>query len=286
MTKLPLPMALPPAMRPTDTLSSRIEPLLWRLILARYRRVARERLQLSVEGLEHVPLSGPVIVAGRHLHDAYDMAGLAATIPRRVHFFVAVDWEPRRRRRKIMEWGARALRWPAIVRPEQMAWLRAENRRAVAYSPPPAQLQREAARDRAEAARTLRRATKDAVALLREGRLIIIAPEGYAGIGQAFNPKTAMDAALPFQPGFLRLARQAQKNGGAPVAIVPVGAWYASHDEKQNPDVRWPVVLRFAPPLFFDDSEDEAAFISRLETIVAELCRPPQEVSQRRNAQL
>ncbi|MDQ3411791.1 MAG: hypothetical protein M3509_06690, partial [Chloroflexota bacterium] len=50
------------------------------------------RLDLTVEGLEQVPRSGPAIIAARHYHHVYDGAVLLATIPRPVRIVVAADW--------------------------------------------------------------------------------------------------------------------------------------------------------------------------------------------------
>ncbi len=285
-----------------------LEHVLWRMYRARSRSVVRRRLKLRVEGLHHIPLSGPVIVAGRHFHDAYDMAGLASRIPRQVHFFVAVDWEPRKARRRLMEIATRALRWPAIVRPEQLAWMREQERQPqredardnTRSSPDMSthagpltpemremaesrreemceQREKERAEDEIEARIYLRRAVSDAVALLRDERLLIVAPEGYANIGQAFNPKADAGETLPFQEGFLRLAALAQKSGSKPVAIVPVGAHYQQLANDSKGRDRWRVVLRFAQPLYLETQTNRAAFLRQMENEVEILCRAPED---------
>lgn len=288
------------------SVASCLERVLWRLYRARSRSVVRRQLKLRVEGLHFIPRDGPVIVAGRHFHDAYDMAGLVSRIPRQAHFFVAVDWQPDPKRRRLMELGTRALRWPSVVRPEQLAWMREAERlrqresalrktrnqkhmstRGTPITPEMQKLvdsrlqdsreqaRRQRASDETEARSYLRRAVADGVALLQDERLLIVAPEGYANIGQAFNPKNEAEETLPFQEGFLRLAALAQKSGSKPVAIVPVGAHYARLSNDAKGRDRWRVVLRFAAPLYLDAKTDKKAFLRRMENEVEILCRAP-----------
>jgi len=71
------------------------------------RAIAGRRLQLTVEGLEHVPTSGPALIAARHYHHLYDGCALIATLPRPVHILVALDWVDRPIVRRVMERGLR-----------------------------------------------------------------------------------------------------------------------------------------------------------------------------------
>ena len=44
--------------------------------------IARPKVKLTVEGLEHVPGSGPVLIAARHFHHLYDGCVLMKAVPR------------------------------------------------------------------------------------------------------------------------------------------------------------------------------------------------------------
>ena len=65
--------------------------------------VARRKVRLVVEGLENVPCTGPVLIAARHFHHLYDGCVMMKAIPRRLHFFVALDWVRKRWLRRFME---------------------------------------------------------------------------------------------------------------------------------------------------------------------------------------
>jgi putative membrane protein len=80
------------------------------------------------------------------------------------------------------------------------------------------------------------------VALLREGELVLVFPEGYPNIDPGFTPKADDDAFLPFESGFLRFAALAEQDGITRVPIVPVGLEYQRRD-------RWRVTVRFGLPV-------------------------------------
>ena len=44
-------------------------------------RLAARRIDLRVEGLEHLPATGPAIIAARHFHHFYDGCALVAVVP-------------------------------------------------------------------------------------------------------------------------------------------------------------------------------------------------------------
>ena len=54
----------------------------WRAMRQGCRRLAARRLELTVQGLEHVPPAGPALIAARHFHHLYDGCALLAAIPR------------------------------------------------------------------------------------------------------------------------------------------------------------------------------------------------------------
>jgi 1-acyl-sn-glycerol-3-phosphate acyltransferase len=71
---------------------------------------------------------------------------------------------------------------------------------------------------------------------------VLVFPEGYPNIDPGFTPKTDDDAFLPFQPGFLRFAALAERDGITHVPIVPVGLEYQRGE-------RWRVTVRFGLPV-------------------------------------
>jgi 1-acyl-sn-glycerol-3-phosphate acyltransferase len=92
------------------------------------------------------------------------------------------------------------------------------------------------------ARRQLLAATRACVDLLRAGQLVLVFPEGYPNIDPSFTPKTGDDAFLPFQPGFLRFAALAERDGMTRVPIIPVGLEYERGDH-------WRVTVRFGRPV-------------------------------------
>ena len=72
---------------------------------------------VHVEGLEHVPGAGPVLIAARHYHHLLDGAVLIARLPRPVHLVVALDWARGAATRRWMERACAAAQWPVILRP-------------------------------------------------------------------------------------------------------------------------------------------------------------------------
>jgi putative membrane protein len=91
---------------------------------------------------------------------------------------------------------------------------------------------------------------RDAVALLREGRVVLVFPEGYPVV----DP-TASDAAprvrdddglLPFATGIRTIAAAARRAGARDLAIVPVGLRYAARG------ARWRIAARIGEPLAAD----------------------------------
>ena len=62
----------------------------WRSLRAMSRAMLR-KVDLRVEGVEHIPASGPAILVARHYHHLYDGAAALATAPRSLHPLVAMD---------------------------------------------------------------------------------------------------------------------------------------------------------------------------------------------------
>lgn len=200
---------------------------------------------VTVDGLERVPRTGPVLLAARHYHHLLDGAVLVRHIDRPVHIVVGLDWTANARERRWMERACAWARYPVILRPAT-----AGTRGGYAAS---------------EVRRYLRSGLRDAVTLLRDGHVVLVFPEGYPVV----DP-TASDAAprardtsgfLPFAAGFRTIAGAARRAGARDVAIVPVGFRYESRG------ARWRIAARFGEPLAAD------ADVATVELAVRELSR-------------
>ena len=163
-------------------------------------------LDLRVVGLEHVPARGAAILVARHYHHLYDAAAIMACVPREVHILIALDWLGGGARLGVMRWLADAARWPGVWR-AGAGW------------------------------RFNRAGYRLSLDLLREGRLLLVFPEGYPAIDPERSPRAEdRDAVLPFNAGFAVLAERA----GGRMPIVPVGLSYAPRSGGG-----WRVELRF-----------------------------------------
>lgn len=211
--------------------------------------VSERQVDLRVEGLEHVPISGPCVLACRHFHHQWDGFVLLAALSRRIHFLVALDWISGHWRRKFFEWACANLHWPVIIRHDGLS---RHGRSAFTHD---------------EQGRYLRRASRDVIQLLRAGELVAIFPEAYPNIDSAFTPKQTAEAFLPFRPGVVRLVEWAQRSGCSPVPVVPTGLHYRRGQ-------RWEVVLRFGPPIFLDESHTRAELLRTVEEQVLRLSEP------------
>ena len=215
----------------------------WRSLRAASKAVVRRQLDLRVEGFDHVPRSGPVIVAARHFHHLFDGCAMLATIPRPVHILVGLDWVRSAPAKMAMERACRAAGWPVVLRRDGAAPV-----------------------DNLDAARALRRAMTDTIALLNDGRVVLVFPEGYPNIDPGFTPKPDDSAFLPFQPGAVRLATLAAAKG-IRVPIVPAGFAYERGE-------RWRVTLRFGEPLAVERRDQEPTALAALEARVRTLSAP------------
>lgn len=215
-----------------------------RIVVWFCRALLRLRAEIRVEGVEQIPVSGPVVLASRHVHHALDGAALLVVTPRRLHAMVAIDWARPGPPRWIVDRACRLLAWPTVLRPDHPGSARPD-----------------------EAARMLRRATREAVALLRDGQALLVFPEGYPNIDPHWTPKPDFDAWLPFDAGFAQLARLAERTGASPSPIVPVGFHY-------RPGRRWRVVVRFGTPRLLPPDADLAAFVADVEACARALSAP------------
>ncbi len=212
------------------------------------RLIATTRLDLAVEGQEHVPSNGPVVLVCRHYHHLYDGVALLAQSRRHLHILVGLDWIERRPARRLMEGLCRLAGWPVVLRPEitgrrEQSAYRSSERRAY-----------------------LRRAVEEVDDLLRSGAAVVFFPEGYPTIDPTFTPKQNGEEFLPFRSGYLRLVERAQRSGRL-VPIIPVGLAYETRDRTQ-------LTLRFGSPVYLCHASERARILREVEQSVRALSVP------------
>jgi putative membrane protein len=228
----------------TGTLTA--EPLSGRFIRAACRLLVR-RLDLRVEGREHIPRTGPVVIAARHYHHLWDGCGLIAVSPRPLHVVVTLDWMHQPVGRRLMDVACRAAGWPVVPRPDSPS--RAGSRSGDA--------------PRAADVPRLLAATRQSVQYLRAGEALLIFPEGYPNVDPGYTPKADDEDFLPFRPGFARFAALAEL-GGVSVPIIPAGLEYRRGR-------RWRVTIRLGAPIWIGADRDIGAWAKSVEVAVRRL---------------
>lgn len=191
-------------------------------------RRAIDPAALTWHGTEHLPQSGPVVVAVRHYHHLLDGLGLLAQVDRPLHIMVGLDWIATPGARRLMEGLARLCAWPVTLRdPEDDADDAAGAAGATTRAAAPSAYRADEIRPYQQ------RAFRQCVELLRLGRAVVIFPEGYPVIDphRQRTPRTALLA--PFKSGFARVAVAAARRHGRPVPVVPVGIRANPHDHRR-----------------------------------------------------
>ncbi len=197
-----------------------------RFTMRNVSRTLTRNVTMHIEGREHIPASGPVLIVAHHVHHLYDGCVFLQTLKRWPHILVALDWSKTRRQRRFMEWACSFAQWPVILRQERL------------------QAGVQSAYDSGEVRPYLRRAVKKVVHLLRGGEVLVIFPEAYPNIDPEPSPKQDLNSFLSFRSGFIRLIEQVEKDGKTQVAIVPAGFRYTQQDNQ------WQVTLHYGPALF------------------------------------
>jgi len=187
-------------------------------------RTQTERVIL--EGREHVPARGPVLLVARHFHHLLDGAVLVTRVKRPIHIVVGLDWAATAAARRWMERMCRAAEYPVVLRPPT--------------------LERSGTYRREELLRYTRAALRETTRLLRAGRVILVFPEGYPNVDPTGSRKPGADDWLPFEAGFLKMIDIAERDHATRVTLVPVGFSY----ERGR---RWSIRARIGPPLSRDD---------------------------------
>ncbi len=177
------------------------------LSIRSFCRLAVRSIDVHVTGLEHVPRSGPVVLAARHYHYTWDGIAIYALVPRQIRAVAALDWLPPGRLRRLLWVACQAAGWPAILR-----------------EPVRGAYDRETERERRL---LLLQASREAVELLREGNALLIFPEAYPVVDPHPTPQRAEGEMLPFQPGTVRFAGLAARQLSRAIPVVPVGLRYA-----------------------------------------------------------
>lgn len=213
----------------------------------------RRHFTVDASGLEHLPSTGPVLLAARHYHHLYDGLLLLGFLPRPVHLLVGLDWVRGPVTRRFLESACAGAEWPVVLRPENLRRIIAAGDpfERSAYSPD-------------EIGPYLRRAMRDTAALFREGKVLAMFPEGYPNVDLRGSRKPGPDDFLPFQPGFLTLVEHAQRDGLAPVAIVPVGFNYVDGGSER-------VTMRLGTPVYLRSTGERGDVLREVEYQVRSL---------------
>ncbi len=238
--------------------ASRWNPTYWlsnRFIHAMARWIARQRLDLEIEGLEHLPRQGPVVIAARHYHHAFDGAALFTASPRPLSLVVTLDWVTSRAGRFCMERLARLARFPVLLREE-----------ALVPGPDGRVLHPNSAYTPEEVLPYGRRCMRDAAALVAAGGALLVFPEAYPNVDPHHTPKQG-DRFLVFRGGFVSIAEIAARRLGHPVPIVPAGLCY-------EPGPRWRATLRFGAPLEAPAADGSRALVRAVQERVMDLSQP------------
>lgn len=262
---LPESLAYFPREEPHPTRSgpmrASVSQVVWLLMRVGVWSFGRRRLQMSARGVEHLPRSGPVLIAANHVHFLFDGYMLLRAIPRRLHAIVALDWVQARGLRLLIELACSLADWPVVLRSELLRTRDSSQRWA--YQP-------------LENRRYLRQIIVDALRLLRASEILVMFPEAYPAIDPHPTPKRAAHDFLPFRPGFLKLVELAERDRQTQVAIVPAGLMY-TREEKS-----WQATINFGPALFLADfaSSEEALHTveERVQALALACTVPPQPI--------
>ena len=195
-----------------------------RLIAAWSLRTQTEHVEVT--GVENVPERGPVLIVAHHYHHLLDGAVVTAAVRRPVHIVVGLDWAANAMQRRWMERACRWAQYPVLLRPATVGT-------SAAYSA-------------LELRRYLRAGMRDAAELLRDGRVVLVFPEGYPVVDPTAGPSTPrerdVDGFLPFAEGYRAFGRLA----GRDVVVVPLGFRYA------RSGARWRIAATFGEAMTLD----------------------------------
>lgn len=217
------------------------------------RVIAARKLRLSVTGLEHIPLSGPVIIACHHYHHLYDGIALLATATRPLQILVGLDWAKPGPVRWAMEAVCRLAGWPTILRPDQRRTLK-----TLGFAGEPASYRAH-----------LEQGLGQSLAILRTSGALVVFPEGHPTIDPLPNPKRGALVFLPFKRGFADLAVLAAAERNAELPVVPVCFRY----RPQGP--RWHVDMEVGVPRWVGADDSPVMVARELEATIRGMAEAP-----------
>jgi putative membrane protein len=154
-------------------------------------------------------------LVARHYHHLFDGLALYAAIPRQLHILVTLDWANNGPVKLFMAWATKVGRWPVILRADAVKRNANDNQR-----------QRRNFMSPDDVARYQRKAMKDCLKLLTDGRVLVVFPEGYPNIDPTYTPKTEPNEFLPFKSRFAAIAAAAERRLSKSIPIIPVGFRY------------------------------------------------------------
>lgn len=214
------------------------------LSIRSFCRLAMRAIDVQATGLEHVPPTGPVVLASRHYHYTYDGIAIYALVRRELRAVAALDWLPPGRSRGLLRAACQAAGWPAVLR-----------------EPLGGTNDRETERERRL---LLLQASREAVELLREGSALLIFPEAYPVVDPHPTPHRGASEMLPLQPGTVRFAVLAARQLSASIPVVPIGLRYTRGR-------RWRLDLAFGEPVLIGPDSDLDESLATLESAVRRL---------------
>ena len=217
------------------------------------RALAAGRLEMEVTGLKHIPAYGPVLLVARHYHHLFDGVVLLLSVPRPIHILVTLDWAKGGHVRRLMELATTMARWPVVLRSDALRACRNPSRGQSTTG------------TTVDIQRYQRTALRNSIALLAQGGLLVVFPEGYPNIDPDYTPKTKPEELLPFRTGFASIAAAAEKRLRAKVPMVPTGFHYTK-------DSRWTARLNIGEAVYLEDFASRRLLVNYMEQRVAELC--------------
>lgn len=218
------------------------------------RALAAGRVEMAATGLEHIPTDGPVLLIARHYHHLFDGVVLLASVPRPIHILVTLDWAKNNYAQRLMTLATTMARWPVVSRSDTL-------RKCVNRGD---RTSREAIVTATAIKGYQRNALSDSVALLADGRILVVFPEGYPNIDPHHTKKTKPEEFLPFKAGFATIVAAAEKRLGARVPMLPSGFHYTKNN-------RWTARLNIGEAVYLEDFASRPLLVSYMEQRVAEL---------------
>lgn len=185
-------------------------------------RLAANPRALTAHGADHVPPTGPVVLAVRHYHHLLDGVGLLAQARRPLHILIGLDWIAQPSTRLMMEGLAGACAWPVTLR---SAHDRLSDQGVDRPGP--------RAFHAHEVARYQQRAHRQCIDLLGRDRVLVIFPEGFPVIDPHTARAARRSALAPFKSGFARVAIAAARRRGMAIPVVPVGIRPDAYDDSR-----------------------------------------------------